>query len=110
MIKKLSSLFIVSLMLVLHQPLHEPARAADLKIEIHKIKDSGSSPFWSPDGKEIVYIDKGGLYVISADSSGKSRKIVNGAVRLPRWAFNKTALVYEMLGVRGGIYIAKIPD
>ncbi len=54
-IKKLSLLLVI-LVFVIHQPLHEPVRAADLKIEIVQIKDSGSSPFWSPDGKEIVYV------------------------------------------------------
>ncbi|MBI5195453.1 MAG: PD40 domain-containing protein [Nitrospirae bacterium] len=62
------------------------AEAADLKIEIMQIKDSGSSPFWSPDGKEIAFVDKGGLFIISADGSNKNRKIVNGILRVPRWS------------------------
>jgi len=60
--------------------------APDLKIEIVQIKDSGSSPFWSPDGREIVYVDKGGLFVIPSSRSAKERKIANGHVRVPRWS------------------------
>ena len=67
---------------------------SDLKIEIIKIKDSGASPFWSPDGKEIVYVDEGGLFVISSSGSGEERKIVSGNVIEPRWSPDGKYIAY----------------
>lgn len=64
----------------------QEVKTSDLKIEIIKIKDSGTLPFWSPDGKEIVFVDKSGLFVISSSGSREERKIVSGQVRVPRWS------------------------
>ncbi len=75
--------------------------SSNLKIEIVKVKDSGTSPFWSPDGKEIVYIDKGGLFVISSAGSGNERRIVNGGVRFPRWSPDGKYIAYvDRFGLR----------
>lgn len=79
---------------VLSSSAQERFPSDELKIEIIKIKDSGASPFWSPDGKEIVYVDKGGLFVISSSGVGKERKIVNGPVRLPRWSPDGKYIAY----------------
>ena len=91
--QKRFSLFLVVLLIVF-QPVYTPAIASDLKIEIIQIKDSGSSPFWSPNGKEIVYIDKDGLYTVSAYAHNKGRKIVSGPVRFPRWSPDGKYIAY----------------
>jgi Tol biopolymer transport system component len=84
--------FILSLLLIIF--IYSPTKASELKIKIIKIKDSGFSPFWSPDGKEIVYVDKGGLFVVPSDSSEKERKIINGRVRTPRWSPDGKYIAY----------------
>lgn len=73
---------------------HAPLNATDLKMEIIKIKDSGTQPFWSPDGKEIVFIDEGGLFIISVVDSVKERKIANGYIRTPRWSPDGKYIAY----------------
>ncbi len=91
--QKRFSLFL-AVLLTVFQSIYTPVRASSLKIEIVQIKDSGSSPFWSPDGKEIVYIDKDGLYIVSAYIPDNGRKIVSGPVRLPRWSPDGKYIAY----------------
>lgn len=38
---------------------------------------------WSPDGKEIAYVDNASIWIVSSDGSGEPRRLVEG--RSPAW-------------------------
>jgi eukaryotic-like serine/threonine-protein kinase len=61
-------------------------------------KSASRTPSYSPDGRQMVYAENDGLYVIDS-SAGARRLIADAAAHSPRWSPDGSMIVY----VHGGV-------
>jgi Tol biopolymer transport system component len=52
--------------------------------DAHTLQVDGDAPDWSPDGKHLVYVHKGAVWVVDADGSNAHRLIPDG--HAPAWS------------------------
>jgi len=61
-------------------------RVYDGKRVVDVTPDSGSGPAWSPDGRELVYQGRDGLYRVPADGSRDPVRLFEGRIKTPHWS------------------------
>ena len=57
------------------------------------LADEGNSPVWSPDGKEIAYINERSLYLMDSDGSNK-RELATDIMESPIWSPSGDYILY----------------
>ncbi len=69
--------------------------------------DDGDSPSWAPDGRALVYARGDGLWIISAEGTGRRQILTGKSAGLPRWAAD--GMIYY-LDAQAGAIMRIAPD
>ncbi len=74
-------------------PLNPPVNPPEDSTNVSLLAEGGSSPAWSPDGKEIAYIYEESLYLMNSDGSNK-RELATDIMEAPIWSPSGDYILY----------------
>ncbi|KAG6526093.1 tol-Pal system protein TolB-like [Zingiber officinale] len=62
------------------------------------LRFDGSFPSFSPDGKQIAYVNLPGLFVVNSDGSSKPREVFSGNAFPTAWDWKRKGVIYTSTG------------